>query len=134
MSGLSAVRWVDLKSVRDDRGVLTAVESETDIPFQILRVFWVHHATTDRGGHSHRDTDQVVTAVAGSLTMEVSDGTESRALRLDDPTRGVYVPRMVFIDLKGFSPEAVCLVLASSHYDMRRSIRSYAEYLEAVRG
>ena len=130
---LCEVHWVDLPSNEDERGVLTSIESGLTVPFPIRRVFYMHHVVSARGGHAHRDTDQVVVAVAGSFEMEVSDGEASATYRLDDPTRGLYVPRMVFIDIRGMSTDTVCLVLASTHYDMARSIRSWEDYLQAVR-
>lgn len=133
MSLLDIVRWIDLPSSADPRGVLTSIESGLDIPFEIKRVFYMHQVTANRGGHAHTDTDQVVIAAAGRFKLDLSDGTHTRTYTLDDPTRGMYLPRMVFLKLYDFSPEAVCLVLASTHYDMSRSIRSWDEYVQAVR-
>jgi hypothetical protein len=133
MSVLDAVRWIDLPSNVDSRGALTSIESEFDVPFEIRRVFYMHHIVADRGGHAHTDTDQVVIAAAGRFKMDLSDGTHFQTYTLDGPTRGVYTPRMVFIKLYGFSPDAVCLVLANTHYDMSRSIRSWEDYLKAIR-
>ena len=131
-SVLDAVRWVELPSNVDERGVLTSIESGQDIPFEIKRIFYMHHIITDRGGHAHADTEQVVTAAAGRFKMDLSDGVDTRTYVLDDPTRGVYTPPMVFIELYDFSPGAVCLVLASTHYDIGKSIRSWEAYLEAI--
>ena len=133
-SRLNDVKWVELPSKVDERGVLTSIESGSDIDFEIKRVFYMHHITGDRGGHAHVDTDQVVTAVAGSLKMDVSDGAASQSYELNDPKYGVYTPRMVFIRLYDFSPGAVCLVLASTHYDISKSIRSWEEYVKAIQG
>ncbi|MEM7586633.1 MAG: WxcM-like domain-containing protein [Acidobacteriota bacterium] len=44
----------------------------------------------------------------------------------------MYVPRMLLVDLEAFSPGAVCLVLASTHYDMSRSLRTREDFLRAV--
>lgn len=132
MSPLDDVRWIELPSVRDERGVLTAVEAEQDIPFAIARVFYMHHIVAPRGGHAHRDTDQVLVAVAGAFHAELFDGERSISFTLDDPTRGLYIPRMVFIAMDRFSPGAVGLVLASTHYDMSRSLRSREAYLDAL--
>lgn len=129
---LDQVRAIDLPSNRDDRGVLTSIESEQDAPFPIKRIFYMHHVLSDRGGHAHTDTDQVVVSVAGRFEMELSDGKESVTFTLDDPTRGIYIPRMVFININGMSKDAVCLVLASTHYDMSRSLRTHDAYLEAL--
>ncbi|MBN1978716.1 MAG: FdtA/QdtA family cupin domain-containing protein [Anaerolineae bacterium] len=129
---LDAVHWIDLPSNVDERGVLTSIESGQDIPFEIKRLFYMHHIATDRGGHAHTDTEQVVTAAAGRFKMDLSDGISTRTYILDDPTRGVYTPPMVFIKLYDFSPGAVCLVLASTHYDIEKSLRSWEAYLEAI--
>jgi dTDP-4-dehydrorhamnose 3,5-epimerase-like enzyme len=129
---LEEVRWIDLPSNRDERGVLTSVESEQDAPFAIKRIFYMHHVASDRGGHAHMDTDQVVISIAGDFEMELCDGKSSSSYRMNDPTRGLYVPRMLFIKIRGMSAETVCLVLASTHYDMSRSLRNWEDYLQAV--
>ena len=62
---LDQVKLISLPSVVDSRGVLTAIEGTKDIPFEIKRVFYMHHIERNRGGHAHRDTDQVVIAISG---------------------------------------------------------------------
>ena len=66
-SVLDAVRWVELPSNVDARGVLTSIEGGQDIPFEIKRIFYMHHIAADRGGHAHIDTEQIVTAAAGLM-------------------------------------------------------------------
>ena len=131
-SVLDAVKWISLPSNHDPRGVLTSIEGGEDIPFAIKRIFYMHHITTDRGGHAHTDTDQVVIATSGSFNIDVSDGQRHETHTINDPTQGIYTPRMVFINLYNFSSDAVCLVLASTHYDMSKSIRSWEAYLEVI--
>jgi dTDP-4-dehydrorhamnose 3,5-epimerase-like enzyme len=134
MSILEKVKWVDLPSSKDARGVLTSIESEKDTPFEIKRVFYMHHIVADRGGHAHRDTDQIVVSVSGKFKLDVSDGVATRTYILENPIRGIYTPRMVFIKLYDFSPGAVCMVFASTYYDMSKSIRSWDEYLIEIKG
>jgi hypothetical protein len=130
---LNEVKWIDLPSNVDNRGVLTSVESAVDIPFAINRIFYMHHIVADRGGHAHRDTDQVVIAISGCFKMDLSDGITTITLDLDDPKRGIYIPRMIFIRMYDFSPGAVCCVLASTHYDIKKSIRDWEDYKKAIR-
>ena len=132
MEGLKDVRVIDLPSVRDPRGVLTSVESGIDTPFEIKRIFYMHHIVTDRGGHAHTDTDQVIIASYGSFRVDISDGTQSQKYVLDDAQKGLYVPRMIFIKLYEFSQGAVCTVLSSTHYDIKKSIRTWEDYLKVV--
>jgi hypothetical protein len=132
---LDAVVWRALQDARDPRGRLTAIEGGLHAPFEIARVFYVHGVTPgeERAGHAHADTDQLAVAVHGSLEIEVADGLQQRRLELDDPARGLFLPRGVFVRLRRFSPGAVCLVLANTHYDRSKSLRSWHDYL-AFRG
>ena len=132
MDLLSAVHWVDLPSNVDSRGVLTSIESGLDIPFTIKRIFYMHHIVSERGGHAHIDTDQVVTALAGSFEMVLSTGSAKKTFTMNDPTKGLYIPRMIFIEMYDFSPAAVCCVLASTHYDINKSLRSWEDYKKAI--
>lgn len=127
---LDQVKWIDFQDVPDDRGRLTAIEAE-HIPFPIKRIFYVHQvvAGVDRGGHAHRDTDQVVAGIHGNLKMDVSDGITTKTFDLNHPGKGVFVPRMFWIRLYDFSSGAVCLVLASTKYDRSKSIRTWDDYL-----
>lgn len=131
-SGLDGARWIDLPAVTDGRGTLTAVEATIDIPFEVRRIFYMHHISADRGGHAHRDTDQVVIGISGRHVVEVKDATRTLRFVLDDPNKGLYLPRMTFTSLLEFSEGAVSLVLASTHYDRSKSIRTFAEYLSLL--
>ncbi|WP_036595511.1 sugar 3,4-ketoisomerase [Ottowia thiooxydans] len=129
---LDLVRWIDLPSHADPRGVLTAIEGGKDLPFDIKRAYLVHHIVADRGGHAHRATEQIVIAAAGSFEMNLSNGRESRTFLLDSPTRGLFLSPMLFISMQSFAPGTCALVLASTHYDGTKSIRSWEEYLAAI--
>lgn len=129
---LNEVRWIDLPSRQDARGVLTAIESGQDVPFEVKRVYLLHHVVADRGGHAHRDTTQLVVAVTGRCEMLLSDGSSSRSFVLEDSTRGLLLGPMLFIRLQRFTAETRVMVLANTHYDSTRSIRSWEEYMAAI--
>jgi dTDP-4-dehydrorhamnose 3,5-epimerase-like enzyme len=126
------VIWKKLQYNPDERGCLTAIEGEQHIPFSIDRIFYMHDVVpgAGRGGHAHRDTDQLAVAVHGSMKIMVSDGQEARVVVLDHPGWGIYLPRLTWTSLTDFSEGAVCLVLASTHYDRSKSIRTWPEYLQ----
>ena len=129
MSPLNSVRWLSLSTCRDSRGALTSIENNIDIPFDLKRIFYMHDIISDRGGHAHIDTDQVVIAISGSFLFRLSDDQNSSKFLLDDPTKGLYIPRMVFIDIEAIVADSICLVLASTHYEIRNSLRSFDDYL-----
>ena len=94
----------------------------------------MHHILSDRGGHAHRNTDQVAIATSGAFLFNLSDGSSKESFRLDDPIKGLYIPRMLFIEIFQEAPDSVCLVLANTHYDKDQSIRTYQEFLEEIQG
>lgn len=120
---------IDLKTTSDPRGALTSIEEILDIPIDIKRIFYMHHVTEDRGGHAHKDTDQVVIPISGSFKIKLFDGKESKVFQMDDCTKALYIPRLTFTDLYDFTSDAVCLVLANTHYDMSKSLRSMDAYM-----
>ena len=75
---------IKFNSIEDDRGVLTSIEENKTIPFEIKRVFYMHHLKMDRGGHSHLDTDQIIIPISGSFTVSVNDGKLEKSFFLDD--------------------------------------------------
>jgi dTDP-4-dehydrorhamnose 3,5-epimerase-like enzyme len=123
---------INLPSNIDERGVLTSIESQMDIPIDIKRIFYMHDIKNDRGGHAHRNTDQVLIPVSGSILVSLSDGNETRKFKMNDATKGLYIPRMTFTAMSDFSEGAVCLVLANTHYDMSKSIRTWEEFLDEI--
>jgi len=127
---LKDIQKIALPSVIDERGILTSIEGGDSIPFDIKRIFYMHHIVQNRGGHAHIDTDQVIIAMSGSMKVKVFDGESEEMYILNDCTEGLYTPRLTFCDLYDFSPGAVCLVLANTHYDMSRSLRSKDDYLK----
>jgi dTDP-4-dehydrorhamnose 3,5-epimerase-like enzyme len=126
---LADVRWIALDHSDDARGTLTALE-ETALPFPIRRIFYMHRVPRgrERGAHAHRHTHQAVIAVAGRFTIDVSDGTETRTFRMDDPNRCLYLPPMTWVGLYDFDETTVALVLCDRAYEPQHVIRSREEY------
>ena len=131
-----AVRLVDLPVVSDPRGDLTFVEGGNHIPFDIARAYYLYNVPVDaeRGGHAHKELEQVVFALSGSFRMTVDDGTTRSEYWLRDPRKGLYINRLIWREMDCFSQGAVCMVLASRRYDESDYYRDYDDFLEAVRG
>lgn len=118
----------------DKRGALTSIEGECqDIPIDIKRIFYMHHVVDDRGGHAHIDTDQVLIAISGSFKLKLFNGKETKEFLMNDCTKGIYVPRLTFTDMYDFTSDAVCLVLANTHYDMGKSLRSMDAFMSYLK-
>lgn len=129
---LNDVRWINFKANKDGRGILVAAEAHREIPFVINRIFYMYNNTEQRGEHAHQNNESVLIAFSGSVDVELSTPTEKQVYHLDDPTKGLYMPAMVFNRVYFSSPDAVCLVLASVYYDEMLSYRSWESYVKAV--
>lgn len=129
------VRPIDLPQVHDRRGDLTFVEGGNHIPFNIARVYYLYNVPVDseRGGHAHRELQQVVFALSGSFRIKIDDGHEQRNYWLRDPRRGLYINRMVWREMDAFSQGAVCMVLASHPYNEADYIRDHDAFLKLTR-
>jgi dTDP-4-dehydrorhamnose 3,5-epimerase-like enzyme len=133
--GVAACRMVDLPSVRSEGlGELSFIEAERHVPFDIRRVYYLYDVPAGglRGGHAHVRLQQLLVAVSGSLDVVVNDGRSEARFRLLHRNQGLYLPRMVWRDLENFSGGAVCIVLASEHFDESDYIRSWDDFAALV--
>jgi dTDP-4-dehydrorhamnose 3,5-epimerase-like enzyme len=133
---LGHVSLIDLPVVSDPRGDLTFVEGERHVPFPIRRVYYLYNVPVDaeRGGHAHRELEQVVFALSGSFRMKIDDGHQKSEYWLRDPRKGLYINRLIWREMDSFSQGAVCMVLASHPYDETDYFRDYNDFTSAVKG
>lgn len=125
----------ELPLVQDLRGNLTVGEVPGDVPFAPTRYFLVLDVPTGetRGSHAHRVCAQFLVCVTGSCAVVVDDGRARFEVALDRPSRGLYIPPMVWATQYKYTRDAVLLVLASHAYDANDYIRDYEEFLAAAK-
>ncbi|MCA5004108.1 sugar 3,4-ketoisomerase [Sphingobacterium bovistauri] len=112
-------------------GYITVAEETKNIPFDIKRVYWTYYTPQDvtRGGHAHKNLQQVIFAVSGSITFNVEDREGNKeTFVLDSPEKGLYLSNLIWRDIQ-FSHSAVLLCLASELYTESDYIRDYQEFL-----
>lgn len=136
MNTMDKVKVIDLPKIEDQRGNLTFIEQNRHIPFDIQRVYYLYDVPggAQRGGHAHKDLQQLIVAMSGSFDVVLDDGVEKRRIHLNRSYMGLYLPNMIWRELDNFSSGAVCMVLASILYDENDYYRDYDEYLQAVKG
>lgn len=136
MDNLDKASLVNLPKITDVRGNLTFIEGGSHIPFDIQRVYYLYDVPggAERGGHAHKNLQQLIIAMSGSFDVVLSDGNEKKRFHLNRSYFGLYVPTMLWRELDNFSSGAVCMVLASNRYDEEDYYRDYNEYLAALKG
>lgn len=114
------------------KGNLTVIESLTTIPFDIQRIYYLYDVPggESRGGHAHKELQQLIVSASGSFNVVLDDGRIKRTFTLNRPYQGLLVVPGIWRELEDFSSGSVCLVLASLAYDENDYIRDYSDFLE----
>lgn len=126
---------INFTQVDEADGSLVYMESMSEIPFDVKRVFYIFNTPADaiRAEHANKNTDFVLIAVHGSVKVQVDDGEVKEIYVLDSADKGVFIPRMTWMRTYDFSDDAVLLVLASEKYERNQYVESYEEFLERKR-
>ena len=123
---------ISLPKLSDSRGDLSFIENNHQIPFNIKRVYYLYNVPHDakRGAHSHKNLEQLMIAISGSFDITLDDGINKQTYHLNSPSKGLYIPSLIWRDIQNFSDDAVCIVLASEPYDESDYIRDYQNFLD----
>lgn len=107
---------IDIDTFTDERGTISVIDKE--LPFEVKRVFWLHHIQEgkDRGAHALLDGMEIMVAVHGSFVVDLDDGTEKTSVLLDDPSKGLIIRPGVWFKTHSYKQGGVSLVLASEEY------------------
>lgn len=133
---LDKCRIVDLPRINDPRGNLTFVEAGRHIPFEIRRVYYLYDVPggAERGGHGHKELQQLIIAMSGSFDIHLDDGFTKKTIHMNRSYYGLYVCPMIWREIDNFSSGAVCMVLASDYYNVVDYYRDYGEFVRDARG
>lgn len=127
-------KLITLPKISDERGSLSVAENNRHIPFEIKRIFYLYDVpdSQSRGAHAHKTLEQFIVCLAGGFDVEIDDGCEKQRFYLHKPWEGLYLPPMIWTSVENFREQAICLSLASQHYDEADYYRNYAAFLQAV--
>ena len=123
-----------MPKVHDSRGSLSYLEAGVHVPFEIRRIFFLHGVPEGvmRAGHALKTCEQLILATSGQFSAILDDGVSRSSFRLVEGGEGLYLPPRIWLELEGFLPGSVCLVLASERYSEHAYIRSYDEFTAAT--
>ena len=132
--GVGATRLIPLREIVADNGSLVVGEVPGTLPFVTRRFFALYGIPSGeaRGTHAHRECEQFLVCLRGSVTALVDDGRTQREVVLDRPDLGLYMPALTWGTQSDYSPDALLMVFASHEYDAADYIEDYEEFLALV--
>lgn len=131
-SSVTDCKLYELDKNHQDKGNITVVENNDQVPFDINRVYYLYDVPggEDRGGHAHKGLYQLIIAAGGSFDITLNDGLKKKKITLNRPYQGIYIVPGIWRDIDNFSSGSTCLVLASEKYDEQDYIRSFEDFID----
>lgn len=122
---------IDLPKILDRRGNLSIIEQYKNIPFRIVRTYWIYDVPggEKRGGHAYRENEEFIVALSGSFDVVLDDGKNKEIFSLNRSYYGLYIPKGLWREMNNFSTNSLALVLASTPYDAEDYIYDYQTFL-----
>ncbi len=126
------VEILDIPKIINSLGNIAVIENNS-IPFEIKRVYYLYDIPSSaiRGGHAHKNLQQILIAISGSFDVVLKDGNSVKKIILNKPDKGLLINNNIWRELENFSSGAVCLVLASDVYKKEDYIRDFDEFLKS---
>lgn len=119
---------IDVPTFIDERGAISVMDKE--LPFQVMRVFWLHHIVDgkDRGAHALLNSSEIMVAVHGSFVVDLDDTINRVSILLDDPTKGLIIRPGIWFRTHSYKEDGVSLILAEEEYARDKYTYDYEEF------
>jgi dTDP-4-dehydrorhamnose 3,5-epimerase-like enzyme len=127
---IDSLNPVTFRCQRDARGALVALDLPAAVPFPVVRAFWVFDvpADTARGAHAHKQCQQFLVCVTGSVAVEVFDGSAERSIALAEG-QALHVPPGIFATERYVTPGSVLMVFCDRPYEPADYLTDRAAFL-----
>jgi hypothetical protein len=130
MSSVFDCSIIHLPKVQNRAGNITVVENLKSLPFEVKRIYYLYDVPggAERGGHGHKELEQLIIAASGSFDIILDDGINKKVINLNRPNYGVQIKPGIWRELINFSSGSICLVLASHLYNEDDYMRDYETF------
>ena len=127
---MSKPHIIDFPKIIDERGNLSYFESNSKIPFEIKRVYWIYDVPGGeiRGEHAYRELEEVIIALSGSFDVILNDGENEYKFTLNRSYLGLYIPKLMWRKIENFSTNSLALIVSNNFYNPEDYIRDYEEF------
>lgn len=119
---------INIPTFTDERGAISVMDKE--LPFQVRRVFWLHHIVDgkDRGEHALLDSTEIIVAVHGSFVVDLDDSVNKTSVLLDSPDKGLLIRPGIWFRTHCYKDDGVSLILAEEEYSRNKYTYDFEEF------
>jgi mannose-6-phosphate isomerase-like protein (cupin superfamily) len=131
---IKRVRYISFRKKNTGNGTLMMCQHERrGLPFDAKKILVVSgmRPSDVRGRHAHRRTDEIVIALNGGCTIEVTDGKHTRIFKVTSNGKGLFLPARLWRVLRNFHRETILLIIANTTYNEKDYIRNYDQFLRS---
>ena len=131
---LDDVKLIQLPKFLDERGNLSFLQNNDQIPFTIKRIYWIYDVPggDKRGGHAYKSMQEFIIALSGSFDVVLHDGNEQKVYTLNRSYYGLYVPKMIWRHMENFSTNSLALVVTDAFYEEEQYIREFDTFKSMI--
>lgn len=136
VTSIQDILLIGLPKIEDRRGNLSFFESDSHIPFNIKRTYWIYDVPGgyERGGHAFKKQNEFIVALSGSFDVIIDDGRSKKNFSLNRSYYGLFVPSGLWRQMHNFSTNSLALVASSTLFSEDDYIRDYQEFLKTKSG
>lgn len=122
---------INLPKIADNRGSLSIIEGNKQLPFKIERSYWIYEVPGGefRGSHAFKEQQELIVALSGSFDVVLHDGEKEIKYTLNRSYYGLYVPKMYWRRLENFSTNSLAFIVSDTKYNPDDYIRNFDEFL-----
>jgi hypothetical protein len=110
----SKPRIIEFPKILDERGNLSYVQDNDQIPFKIARTHLMYDVPggEKKAGYAHKFLSEVIIALSGSFDVMLHDGRQELKFQLNRSYQGLYVPKLFWCQMENFSTNSLAIILA----------------------
>lgn len=134
MSKTKLSNIIEIPKIQDE-GFLCFAEEKKHIPFPIKRFYYIYDVDKGaiRGKHAHKETQQILFCLKGSIKIILDNGKEKEEVFLNNPNQGIFLDKMMWHDMVDFQKDTILFVVASDIYNESDYIRDYNNFISLTK-
>ena len=133
--GSNIIRIIEFPKILDERGNLSFLQANSQIPFDVKRCFWTYDVPGGeiRGGHAYKNQQEIIIALSGSIDVVITTlNGENQKFCLNRSYYGLYMPPLTWRHLENYSTNSLSLHITNCEFDANDYVRDFKEFKKLI--